>query len=255
LNTDLVNPWIHGKINWPGRRLPLVLLVLVIARVVCWWLDRSGSPEDRRSREILRLGGIAAGIAILTVAAHAIAFSTLHLLMPRGRTALYIIPLATLIAAAFASLPAASRFSNLVRCGLKVTLFALAIYFLGCMRLSYFKEWEWGADIRKVYPVIAWYNHNYCVDEVQSSWLYTGSLGFYRVLSGQESFKSFPAIVSETDYDLSKSVYVLHANFNGPFIEREKLKVVYRGEATEVVVAVREEAVSGPARNCTVRPF
>ena len=73
--------------------------------------------------------------------------------------------------------------------------------------------------------------------------------------AASSSSSSFPAIVSETDYDLSKSVYVLHANFNGPFIEREKLKIVYRGEATEVVVAVREEAVSGPGRNCTVRPF
>jgi len=195
-------------------------------------------------------------VDILTIAAHATAFSLFHLLLPRGRTALYLIPLATLIAAAFASLPATSRFAAATRVGLKATLFALALYFLGCMRLSYFKEWEWGADVRKVYPVIAYYNHAYCVDDVQSFWLYTGSLNFYRALSGKENFKeSWSGILNDADYKLDKSVYVLHAAFNGAFIDQQKLKIVYHGETTDVVVAVREEAVSGAPRNCPIRPF
>lgn len=253
LNPEFVNPWLLGKTLWLELALPLALLALVIVRIVSLRFDRS-SPGDQHRKEVARLGAIAAAIVILTITAHAAAFSLFHLLMPRGRTALYLIPLATLIAVTLASLPAASHLAALARVGLKVTLFALAFYFLGCMRLSYFREWEWGADIRKVYPVIAHYNQTYCAD-AQAYWLYSGSLNFYTVFSGRESFKIFGGVMFDKDFALDKPVYVLHTAFNGRFIDEQKLKIVYHGESTDVVVAIREEALSGPPRPCLVRTF
>jgi hypothetical protein len=241
LNPEIVNPWLHPTLAWIGHRLPILLLIFVLLRLATLRWDTNW---------LLR---IAAGLALLvtlTVAAHWIAFRIFGMLMPRGRTALYLIPLATLLAGTIAALPSSSSIATWTRRGLQCTIFALAIYFLLCLRLMYFKEWEWGADVKRVYPVVAYYNHAYCVDEIPVSWLYTGSLNYYRVMSGRESLKPFDETLSWELFPKDKPVYVLHAGLDGPLIEREKLKVVHRSDFTDVVVAVRPEMLTAPPGSC-----
>ena len=106
------------------------------------------------------------------------------------------------------------------------------------MRLTYFGEWRYEADVRAVYSNLVPYNHRYCVTDVGANWFYSMSLNFYRALSGRESFVPFePGLPLRTD----KQVYVLHGKFDREFINAQNLTVVYRGETTDVVIAVRPE--------------
>src|SRR5262249_11794585 len=66
-----------------------------------------------------------------------------------------------------------------------------SVYFIGCLRLQYFKEWEYSAEVNKAYKVVARYNHTRCVRDVYASWYYDGALEFYRVASGQENIWPF----------------------------------------------------------------
>lgn len=64
-------------------------------------------------------------------------------------------------------------------------------YFLLCLRLTYFKEWQYQEDVQRGYDVVAWYNHNRAIDNVEVSWFYYEHSDFYRALSGRENFASF----------------------------------------------------------------
>ena len=92
--------------------------------------------------------------------------------------------------------------------------------------------------------MVAWYNHNRGVREVEANWPYHASLLFYRDLSGRETLTS---ITSETPHPPGKQLYVLSAGDEEKFIQEHGLKAVYRGESTDVVVAVRPEFAE-PAR-------
>ena len=61
-----------------------------------------------------------------------------------------------------------------------------------CLRLTYFKEWQYQEDVNRGYDVVAWYNHNRAVENVEVSWYYYGAFRFYRALSGRENFAHSP---------------------------------------------------------------
>jgi hypothetical protein len=66
------------------------------------------------------------------------------------------------------------------------------------------------------------------------------ALNFYRVLSGRESFVPFePGLPLPVD----RQVYVLHGKFDQEFIRVQKLTVVYHGDSTDVVIALRPESL------------
>jgi hypothetical protein len=114
-----------------------------------------------------------------------------------------------------------------------------ALYFVFCFRLSYFKEYEWDADIKDVYSVMARLNHAYGVTDVEAAGLYVTALNYYRVVSGQETFPKFE--LDTPEFSPGRSIYVINKVLERKFIDREKLTVVYRGKFTDIVVAVRPD--------------
>jgi hypothetical protein len=73
--------------------------------------------------------------------------------------------------------------------------------------------------------------------------MYVPSLNFYRRLSGHETIAEF---ADSHPYPQDRSVYVLYEPDDRAFLEAQKLKVVYRGDLSDVVVAIRPEAESTP---------
>jgi hypothetical protein len=210
----------------------LCAIQLLVTRVDGSWLC------DVRARRLGRLASVLAAIAALAIFTHWIGFRLFGLLLPMGRTAIYLVPLCTLIAGIIAALPAQSWAGLWVHRGLVATLFTLACYFLLCLRLTYFEEWKWDAEVKDVYPLLARYNHVDGVTDIGSSWYYTSSLNFYRESSGRETIGE---IKSGAEPIPGKPVYVLHAVMNRDFINREGLAIVFRGTLTDIVVAVRPE--------------
>jgi hypothetical protein len=70
-------------------------------------------------------------------------------------------------------------------------------------------------------------------------------LNTYRVISGGTALEEIPG---GKPYPVDRMAYVLFYAFDKDFIDNQGLRVVFRGDATDIVVAIRPEAmVSGCA--------
>ena len=225
--------------------LPLIGILcacqLTITRLEGAWL------WDARARRLGRLASALLAIGTLAVFTHWLAFRVFGLLLPLGRTAIYLVPLCTLLAGIIAAVPARSWAGVWCHRGLTAALFMLACYFLLCLRLTYFEEWKWDAEVKDVYPLLARYNHRDGVTDVGCSWYYTAALNFYRTASGRETIEE---IKSGAEPIPGKQVYVLHGVMNRQFIEQERLAIVYRGTSTDIVVAVNPETALRSMHPC-----
>lgn len=224
---NCLRPWLL-----PGLGI-LCACQLVVTRIDASWLG------DARVRKLGRLGCALAAIAALAISTHWLGFRLFGLLLPMGRTGIYLVPLCTLIAGVIAAVPARSVAGVWFHRGLIAAFGTLACYFLLCLRLTYFQEWKWDAEVKDVYPVLAKYNHLDGVTDMGCSWYYTATLNYYRAASGKETIDE---IKSGAEPIPGKPVYVLHSVMDREFIAREGLTVVYRGAFTDIVVAVKPEA-------------
>lgn len=157
------------------------------------------------------------------------------MLLPKDRTGLHILVLAGVLVAATASVPWVTRPGRMAG-RLSIVILALpALYFLGCLRLTWFKEWQWNADVQRAWWVTAWYNQTYGVRRVASSWQYSAALNFYRSTSGRESIGE---IGGGNPIARGQELYVLHWGFDQQLVREEGLRVVYRSNDTEMIVAI-----------------
>jgi hypothetical protein len=214
LNPQIVNPMLLQLLDHVKPFLLPALLALAAWQWVRW------RPA---------ISGALLGILAAAIGAHWLLLKLLRVPLPMDRTAIWIVPLGVLAIGA----AAANRRS------LTAMLYVMSFYFVLCLRLNYFKEWDWDADVNRIYPVLAWYNHTYGVRDVASNWLYGSSLNFYRVQSGGESFGE---IESPIKLPTGRSLYVLDYPFDEDFIKQQHLRVVYHAPNTDAVVAVRPEA-------------
>jgi hypothetical protein len=212
--------------------------ILCIAQLVVAALDGSFLKQARQ-RWLAKFAAGLAAVVVVTILLHWFAFRFENLPLPKARTGIFLLPIFTLIAAALAASPARSMVSKCLRIGTTAALFCVAAYFLLCLRVSYFDEYQWDQDVKDVYAVLAGLNHTSGVTDVAVSDLYHAPLNFYRIVSGRETFPEFTQISDELHPSPGKAVYVMGVTFHQPFIDAEKLRVIYHGKSTDVVVAVR----------------
>jgi hypothetical protein len=237
-----VNPHVANPLVYKAASLlkPYLFPVLGLA-VLCQVLLIAFGRTWQRSRRLVELGAILAVIPIVSLLIHWMAFKLFHLLLPMDRTAIYVAAFWFLIAGIAAAVPLPWQFGKAAGNCLTVVLLSFGIYFLLCLRLTYFKEWKWDADGKSIYAVIAYYNHEHGIQEITTGWPFTSVLNFYRTLSGKETFGEF---VSVNEYPPGKKVYVLLYPFDMDFVTKNGLKVVYRGETSDAVIAVSPSLAS-----------
>jgi hypothetical protein len=231
---DFLGPWLLPALGI------LCAGQLAVTRIDGTWL------QNANARSLGRFAAALGGIAAFSVLLHWLAFRFDNLPLPLGRTGIYLAPLITLVAGIIAAAPARSVVSQWIRRGITTVFICLACYFLLCLRLTYFKEWQWDADVKDVYPILARYNHAYGVKDVGITWWYVAPLNYYRAVSKQETFPEFQAALPEPTG--KESIFVLHGLFDRKFMEQEKLVTVYHGKSTDVVVAVRPDGPIPPIR-------
>jgi 4-amino-4-deoxy-L-arabinose transferase-like glycosyltransferase len=237
LNTRFLDADLNDIMDLIRAMVVPLLAILCACQVVATMLDRRKPPEMRLQPRLAALQGALAGIIALSVLLSWVAFRFDKLPLPMTRTGIYLIPLSTLLAGVIAAAPVRSRVSRWLRQAMTGAFICLACYFLLCLRFTYFKEYEYDADVKDVYSVLARLNHAYGVRDIVAGGFYVNSLNFYRVVSGKETFPAF-GYLPEHQYPSGKSIYVLEGSFEREFIEKEGLAVVYRGKRTAVVVAV-----------------
>jgi hypothetical protein len=216
--------------------LPPLLVVLCLSQIVATRLDGSWR-EDTHARWLGRFAAALAGIVTLCVLMHWLVFRLFRVPLPLGRAGIFLLPLCTLLGGLIVASPARSPVSQWLRRSLITVSLCLAFYLLLCLRLSYFKEYQWDADAKEVYSVLARYNHEYGVTDVGMFDLCFPSLNYYRVLSKRETFREFHPEPPNPPAD--KSIYVMSRVNQRSFIEKEKLIIVYRGRFSDTVIAVK----------------
>jgi hypothetical protein len=240
LDQQLLGPQYYRVLNYIERHVLLYLEILCACQLAAAILDGSWLKESQSGRRWLGKFTVAlAGIVSLTVLLHLLAFRFDNLPLPKGRTGIFLVPMCTLIAAAIAASPARSLVSQWLRRATTSILFCVACFFLLCLRVSYFEEYQWDQDVKEVYGVLAELNHTSGVTDVAAGELYHAPLSFYRAASNTETFPEFTLISDDRHPAPGKAVYVLAVPFHQAFIDEQKLRVVYRGKSTDVVVAVR----------------
>jgi hypothetical protein len=237
------------RIDFLGPSLLALIAILCACRAAVAMTDASRSERETHARALRELGIALAGIATLTVLISWLAFRFDMLLLPMGRTAIYLVPLVTLSGGIVAAMPAPSAVARWLRRASTAAFICLACYFLACLRLSYFREYEWDADLKEVYPVLARLNHTYGVTDAGVAGLYVAVLNYYRVVSNQETFPEFK--FESSDPPAGRSVYVVNAVTQRRIIEEQNLVVIYHGKVTDVVVAVKPD---GPVPLTMIQP-
>jgi hypothetical protein len=254
LNPDLVNPLLLPLFE-RLRRFVLPVLGALLAVRLGWILN--DNMWHRRELTYADQEAIVEGLPVfallvsaafaLTVLEHWLAFALLHLPLPAGRTGIFFITLSILLAGIASAAPTLSRGGWICRNSLITMLCILSIYHLFSLRLTYFGEWEYQSDLKQAYAVVACYNHEHNVRNVEASWYYDSGMNFYRLLSGRETFGPFSSM---TPHPTDRDMYVLHGDLERDFIDSRGLKVVYRGSSS-MVVAVRPAIADGPRGHAT----
>jgi len=181
---------------------------------------------------IAPLGWVAVGIFAVTVAIHLTAFRLFGLLLPKDRTAIFFFPLFVIIAGVLAAIPEPSHPGRYLRTGFVAALAFMAVYFLLCLRLTYFKEWSWDSDVQKSYTVLSCLNREHNLTYVASTWEYRGPLNFYQ-LAQPTSIRE----IDETFDPLQTQVYVVDMRHNPDVMQEKDLKIFYRGPTSDLVLA------------------
>ena len=112
-------------------------------------------------------------------------------------------------------------------------------YFIGCLRLMYFREYKFGADVKAAFPMIQEVSRRYGAREIPTSTDYSAALNFYRLYFRDTTIQPF----QDSDPTApGKLAYVLPYDSAREFIRKEGLKIIYRGELTDLVILIRADS-------------
>jgi hypothetical protein len=182
------------------------------------------------------LGLILIRTIAIVVLCHWLAHRFMRIPLPMERTAIFFVPLAMLVLGIGAALPARSGFYAWPRYVSVTALILCAAYFVGCLRVSYFKEWKFDADVKEVYSILRYLHRRDGIREFEIDWRYSSPFNFYRAYFHDEDINSFGW---HEPRELDKRVYVLYYPNSESFIQSQNLNIIYRGKVSDVVVAVR----------------
>jgi hypothetical protein len=230
LNGYFVNPplleFVKKGAVWifPGLGVALVWRL-------AWAVSAAGGTKVPRGLKPTLQG--APIVMVFTVGAHWMLFRFAHVLLPKERTAIYLVPLLFLTAGAAAAIPG----GKLSRLAIAAMLSVAASYFILCLRLTYFREWKWNADAKEISYVLAYCKRTYGAERIMTNWRYVAALNFYREIPGRDSY---PQVQSQfPPYPDDRDLYVLYFPSEEGFIREHGLKIVYQSDLSETAVAIR----------------
>lgn len=234
-NPLVLNPWLYKLAGFLGPILFPALAVAVACRVAIICLHRSAVSAEQ-AKWLVGLGLVLGGAAILAIGMHRLLYRLFYIPMPMDRTALFLVPMCTLAIGVVAAFSLSSQVAEWSRRALVAIFCVAAVYFLGCLRLSHFKQWPWNADVDRIYSIASYYNHHYGVRDIPTTWMCVSALNFYRERSGHETLLPFRNEAEH--FPPGKDVYIVFYPTEQDVIASNQLKVVYRGEVSGIAVAI-----------------
>ncbi len=113
-----------------------------------------------------------------------------------------------------------------------------AFYFIGCLRLGYFKEWKFDSDTKTLYWIMSDLHHRCGIEEFGIDWRYHLPLNFYRENYGTDSLKEFSGSTSG-ELPPDRDAYAIFLPTSQEFISQQKLQLLYHNEESDAAVAIR----------------
>ncbi len=236
LNPQVLNPLLLKWMEKMQTALPVLGALALLALMGSVELGRRRSPKPSVA-PLLTFARLLTAIAVATLLVHWIAFHTFHLLLPKDRTGLFFVILFTLIFGSALALRFELQRRDPVRWAAITVLILVAAYFAGCLRLGYFREWRFDADSKQLYWAAVDANRRCGGREFATFWMYPGVLNFYKRSYGQSALE-FPSDSSKP-LPVDKSGYVLYYPESAGFIQSQGLHILFRGEQSDAVLAVR----------------
>jgi hypothetical protein len=234
-NPEIVNPTIYPV--WAKVGFPLcvggALLLCVQAGLMFLPVLRKSVPFRYRA-----IPGALSAIVVATVVAHWVAHRAFGMLLPQARTALFFAPLLTLLFVSSAAVLRRERAFHWLRVPGVLVLGLTSLYFLGCLRLNYFQEWEFNEDTKGVYWVLRDAEQRCGIHEFAVDWRYTAVLNFYRTQYGNVTMKPFTKSFDGA-FPVGKEAYVLYYPDSSEFIKNNGLNVWYNNADSGASVAIR----------------
>src|SRR5207247_124252 len=129
------------------------------------------------------------------------------ILLPKDRTAVFLAPLPLLVFGTVTAIVPRTSLGRVLRALSIAVLFIGAAYFIGSLRLLYFKDWKFDADVKGAFAVVQYAERQYGIREFHSSWYYRSTLDFYRLYYKDNELVPFitidPIPVDKRGYVLS----------------------------------------------------
>ena len=237
LNPNLVNPLLLRAIHPIQRFGPWLVLgagLLLFGRME---IIRRSKPaaKSQPPGDLVRLMVLVSAVVLFL---HWLAFKILQIPLPKDRTALFFLPLFTLALAGSLAfdLRAATR-PILARCALGL-LAITSFYFIGCLRLGYFKEWKFDSDTKTLYWILSDLRERCGIEKFGIDWRYDLSLNFYRENYAAGSLNEFSRSTSG-ELPPDRDAYAIFLPTSQEFIRQQKLQVIYHNDFSDAAVAIR----------------
>jgi hypothetical protein len=247
LNQPFLPPYVLKTLRHWRKALPWLLIGLTTVQLA-YLVARYKLWRDRWNvKQNALVAGHLGTVLMLTAVLHLLAFYSVGLLLPKDRTSIFFLPLCLMFVGAVAGVPWDSV-GRVLQCLTAVLLLVGSAYFAGCLRLRYFFQWRFDADMQQTYQELVRVVGSGHEAKVPCWFLYTSALNYYREYFHDDSFASFglwdaPDRAAGTHYRPYPSdsrVYVLKFPDDEPFTAKEHLTVVYRGPISDAVIAVRK---------------
>jgi hypothetical protein len=238
-------PWVGGFLALIRPSLTWVAIGTTMLLLIAAETDRSGDSPARRLRTLIRF---LLCVACVTLAVHWTAFRVLHILLPKDRTGLFFVMLGTLVFGGATSILLRTGRSGGARWIGSVVLIAVAMFFVGCLRFSYFREWKFNADTKALYETATDIRKRCGVTDLETDWRYSPAFDVYREVDSDKSIPEFSGSASASPTP-GHQAYVIDYPRNEQFVKDQRLTVMYRNEVSGAALAVSGAAID--IRGCS----
>jgi hypothetical protein len=238
LNPYLLNPLVFHLLTVIKGSLPYVtagaaLLLLVNMEIRRW---RTRDPKTDALGNVVRVLVI---ISATTLLLHWLAFKIVHLPLPKDRTGLFFIPFWTVALGGSLAFLFRSGARKWAQYSGVAVLALIALYFVGCLRVGYFKEWRFDADTKQLYWIMDGLRRRCGITSFGIDWRYHLPLNFYREVYANELLREFSGSGKRGELPTDRDAYALFLPASGDFIRQQRLELIYHNDESHAAVAIR----------------
>src|SRR5205807_8355069 len=140
------------------------------------------------------------------------------ILLPKDRTAVFLAPVPLLAFGAVTAISPISWAGRVLRSLSIALLFIGCAYFIGSLRMPYFRDWKFDADVKGAFAVVQYAERQYDIHDFHSAWQYRSTLEFYRLYYRDAGLMPF---ITLDPLPVDKRGYVLSANDGEEFIRKQ----------------------------------